>query len=281
MLHHCNLDRLVAMWQVINYEDAIFTGTANSTGQYATPKNTAESADSPLKPFFDQNLEFHTSRSVVNITAFGYTYPDMPDWAMTPAARADHVRAQVNALYSRSGNGLGKTWAAAALTNKAVEGTAELKSKNYYTAELVVDRREVPLPATVRLLAGGKAVGHMALLAMPRDGLASFSVPLREMCVGDQNLTDLPLARAAAFLQRNLTVEVRMVRLSDSLSPLTKHKKREVFSECLRLLTSASRFRLTACLPLSEPSRVCTLRFRLPTTFRGQTTRRSLFLELR
>ena len=82
MLHHCNVDRLVAMWQAIHYEEAMFTGTARSTGQYATPKDSPVTADSPLKPFFTANMTFHTSRSVANITTFGYTYPEMPGWAM-------------------------------------------------------------------------------------------------------------------------------------------------------------------------------------------------------
>ncbi|SPQ26986.1 89e97d41-eaa9-4e25-a73e-00cbc5ef496e [Thermothielavioides terrestris] len=104
MLHHCNLDQLVAMWQVVNSREAIFTVTANSTGRYVTLKITTESADSPLKPFYDQNINFHTSSSVANITTFGYTYPEMPEWKMPPEARAGHARAQVNSLYSRSEN---------------------------------------------------------------------------------------------------------------------------------------------------------------------------------
>ncbi|KAK4103225.1 Di-copper centre-containing protein [Parathielavia hyrcaniae] len=78
MLHHCNVDRLVAMWQVIHYQEAIFNFTASSTGQYVTVAETAITADSPLKPFLDEDMSFHTSNSVATITTFGYTYRRCP-----------------------------------------------------------------------------------------------------------------------------------------------------------------------------------------------------------
>src|SRR5688572_20736046 len=99
MLHHSNVDRLVALWQTIYYTEAIFNVTAYSTGQYGTPSGTTITAGSPLKPFFDQNLNFHTTISVANISRFGYTYPEMPDWRMPPEERASHVRAHINSLY--------------------------------------------------------------------------------------------------------------------------------------------------------------------------------------
>jgi hypothetical protein len=58
------------------------------------------------------------------------------------------------------------------------------------------------LPASVGLLVGDQAVGHMALLATQRDGMASFSLPLRDIPFGNQSIRDLPLPQAAAFLQR-------------------------------------------------------------------------------
>jgi len=204
MLHHSNVDRLVAMWQVIHHEEAIFTVTGLSTGQYATVMNTTVGADSPLKPFFDENLNFHTSKTVANITTFGYTYPEMPNWAMPPEARAGHVRAQVNSLYSKGANSLGQM--------RSLSMAGRSKSRNYYTAEIVVDRSEMPLPSIMRLVVGGTVVGRMALLGMPREGMATISLPLHEVLIGDQSMGVLPPARVVLFLQENLTIEIRKVR---------------------------------------------------------------------
>ncbi|KAJ4293812.1 hypothetical protein N0V88_005325 [Collariella sp. IMI 366227] len=203
MLHHCNVDRLVAMWQAIHYDDALFPGTENSTGQYGTPVNTTISANSPLKPFFDETMAFHTSHSVANITTFGYTYPELPAWRMPLEARASHVRAHVNSLYGRGSNGLSqtRTWNKAGLP----------VSKNYYTAEIGVDRSEMPLPATVALLMGGQPVGHASMLAMPCEGRAKFSLPVRNILVGNHTLRDLPPARVIGVLQRDLAVEIRKI----------------------------------------------------------------------
>jgi tyrosinase len=204
MLHHSNVDRLVAMWQVIHHTEAIFTVTANSTGQYATVADSTVGADSPLKPFFDEDDNFHTSKTVANITAFGYTYPEMPNWAMPPEARAGHVRAQVNTLYSRGANSLGQM--------RSLSMAGRSKSRNYYTAEIVVDRSEMPLPSIMRLVVGGTVVGRMALLGMPREGVATISLPLQEVPIGNQSMRNLPPAKVVLFLQENLTTEIRKVR---------------------------------------------------------------------
>ena len=53
-------------------------------------------------------------------------------------------------------------------------------TKNYYyTAELSVDRSEVPLPCTISLIVNGVVMGRMSLLGMPMEGIAKMSIPLR------------------------------------------------------------------------------------------------------
>ncbi len=205
MLHHSNVDRLVALWQVISYKEAMFTGTGSSTGQFATPRGSTETADSPLKPFYDENMNFHTSNSVANISTFGYTYPEMPDWAMPLEARAGHVRAQVNSLFSGGANALGQM---RTLTSPGRYSN----STNYYTAEIAVDRCEMPLPAIIRLMVGQTVVGRMSLLGMPSEGMASVSLPLQDVRIGNQSLRDLPPEKAVSFLQENLAAEIRKVR---------------------------------------------------------------------
>lgn len=204
MLHHCNVDRLVAMWQVIHHEEAMFTGSARSTGQYATVTNSTVTADSPLKPFFDESLNFHTSNSVANITIFGYTYPEMPDWGMPPEARAGHVKAQVNSLYSGRANGIGQT--------RVARKTRLPPSSHYYTAEIAVDRSEMPLPVILRLVVGGTVVGRMSLLAMPREGMVFASLPLQDILIGNHSMTHSSPASVVMYLQQELATEIIAVR---------------------------------------------------------------------
>lgn len=203
MLHHSNVDRLVALWQTIYYTEAIFNVTAYSTGQYGTPSGTRITAGSPLKPFFDENLNFHTTISVANISRFGYTYPEMPDWRMPPEDRVTHVRAYINSLYSHSDNGVGHVRASGEGWNVA--------TKNYFTAEVTVNRSELPLPVILRLTVGEIIIGRVSLLSMPVDGVASISVPLKNVMVGDHTLKDSPMEKAIGFLQRELRFVIQRV----------------------------------------------------------------------
>ncbi|KAH6640594.1 hypothetical protein F5144DRAFT_482480 [Chaetomium tenue] len=199
MLHHCNVDRLVAMWQVIHYEEDMFTNKATSTGQYGTIESSIVTADSALKPFFDENMNFLTSKSVRNITTFGYTYPEMPNWKMSPEARASYGRAQINSLYGEKDDNLAR----------ALNGAGYPVSRGYYTAEITVDRSEIPLPAIICLVAAQSVIGRMSLLAVPRTGVASGSLPLREVLVGNHSMRDLPPEKVVSFLQEEMTTEIR------------------------------------------------------------------------
>ncbi|KAK3901105.1 hypothetical protein C8A05DRAFT_16668 [Staphylotrichum tortipilum] len=180
MLHHCNVDRLVAMWQAINYNESMYTGTAYSTGQYATVKNTPITAASPLKPFFDEHVTFYTSGSVSNTTSFGYTYPEIPNSDMPPDSRAGHVRARVNSLYGGGDNGLGQ-----------------------------MRTNEMDLPAMLRLVVDGSVVGRWSLLAMPPDGVAQTSMPLQDVSIGNRSIRDIDPAEVILFLEKHMTTEIR------------------------------------------------------------------------
>lgn len=208
MLHHCNVDRLVAMWQAIHYDKPMFTITGTSTGQFGTPTGSNITADSPLKPFFNQNLRLHTSNSVTNISVFGYTYPEINDWDRSPASSADYIRSRVNALYNANN--------ANQAQRRQLAGSSPPKSRlHYYTAQIWVNRTEIPLPSTVNLVIHGSVVGRMSLLAMPRSGMASANLPLKGLALGNGTTETADPSEAKAYLQHNLGWEIRMVGQSD------------------------------------------------------------------
>lgn len=75
-LHHAMIDRIFAMWQILNPnsfvvpEPAMYSTFTESVGQ-------TQDANSPLAPFHrDQAGDFWTSDGVRNTETFGYAYPE-------------------------------------------------------------------------------------------------------------------------------------------------------------------------------------------------------------
>lgn len=222
MLHHCNVDRLIAMWQAIYPDNNMFNTTAVSMGQFATPRGTLITRDSPLKPFRNGDLTFHTSDTVTNISTFGYTYPEIEDWEVTPDQLADSVRTAVNNLYAADDSLADRSKVA---PNKQIHSTSDASSSlptdthMYYAAEIQVDRSELPLPVTVYLLVNGTTVGTMALLSMPSEGVASASVPLLDLAHAGLPAQNMELRGTGLFLQQGLTVAIRGVCLCSLAFP--------------------------------------------------------------
>lgn len=197
MLLHANLDRLVAMWQAIYFNSSMDI-SAVTQGVFATPKGTNLTADSPLKPFFDANLNYHTSHGVARMATFGYTYPEIDDWSTTPAELSASVRAAVNVLYGPS-------------PASSKQRDARMFSQSqYYTAEVAVDRTDLPLPCSVVLLAHGSVLGRMALLAAPSTGTATVSLPLSNLS-GNLGLSDTAVDTVIPFLKEKIEIQVRRV----------------------------------------------------------------------
>lgn len=80
-LLHCNVDRLLAMWQVINPNQWGASQTTLAGGKtWTIATGSQQNVDSPLTPFFrDTNRNFWTTRHVRDHAAtFRYTYADVP-----------------------------------------------------------------------------------------------------------------------------------------------------------------------------------------------------------
>ena len=206
MLHHSNVDRLIAMWQAIHYNASTMTTTEVSHGTFGTKEGSVVDIDSPLKPFFDNKLDYYTSRTASRIKDFGYTYPEINDWSTTPDELAAYVTSRVNDLY---GQGLdsgrprsGPRRAAKSSQRRPVA----------YSAEMRVERSDVPLPCTIDLRLGGHVLGRMSLLGMPTGGTSYASIPLGE-ALQRLNLGDMPEDTLLPYLQKYMEVEIRKVRL--------------------------------------------------------------------
>jgi tyrosinase len=200
MLHHSNVDRLIAMWQAIHYNASILNTTGTSHSTFGTAEGSTIDVESPLKPFFDNRLKFHTSRTASWIRDFGYTYPEINDWSITPDELAAHVTVRVNDLYGDRVDGDPRSGQRSAKSSKLVA----------YSAEIRVERSDVPLPCTIDLGLGDHVLGRMSLLSMPNRGMSYTSIPLGD-ALRRLSLRDMPEDTLVPFLQRNLEVVVRKV----------------------------------------------------------------------
>ena len=107
------------MWQVL-YPDMYVEPTINSFGSYVEPVGFVDSSQSsentPRPPFCiviltflgidlypfhsDNGTMFYTSDMARSTRRFGYTYPEIVDWASNGTDLAATVRSRVNALYN-------------------------------------------------------------------------------------------------------------------------------------------------------------------------------------
>ncbi|KAI1177506.1 Di-copper centre-containing protein [Nemania sp. FL0916] len=92
-LHHANVDRIFAMWQVI-HNDSYVVPTAATYPTHTQSQGDIEDVQTPLKPFFVNETSFWTSDMVRDYEAFGYTYGEVAN-----KTRAEVVAA-INRMYT-------------------------------------------------------------------------------------------------------------------------------------------------------------------------------------
>lgn len=190
MMHHANVDRLIAIWQAIYPDSSIFDITDFEGALYGTAAGNV-SADTPLKPFYSKNGTLHTSNSVKNISTFGYTYPELQlsnaeNSYVSPDDLSDFVRLKVNSLYSGDPVSSSKksrrfrskdAWLMPSWSSSRTAAAA----RKAWSVAISVDKAELPLPATVVCYLGNDSsimAGKMALLGIPASGVTHSLIPL-------------------------------------------------------------------------------------------------------
>lgn len=187
MLHHANVDRLIALWQAIYYNSSMYTIEDYEGALFGTAAG-AVGGLTPLKPFYDGNGDFHTSESVKNISAFGYTYPELQPAtpggqkaSLSPDELSSYVKFRVNALYTDNstavpyGGGQVRRYRGPRTAWGKTDGAILGKT---WSVSIQVDKGQVTLPATVNCYLGTSLVGMMALLGIPATGVTHSTIPL-------------------------------------------------------------------------------------------------------
>jgi tyrosinase len=103
-LHHCMVDRIMALWQTIHPDTWVPTSQA-LLNSYTTRRGQYIDATTPLTPFFsNSNGTFWTSDGVRDHTKFGYTYAELlrgPSGTSSneKVARVNAAKQAVNRMY--------------------------------------------------------------------------------------------------------------------------------------------------------------------------------------
>lgn len=208
MLHHCNLDRLAAMWSAIHYKNTVQTVPYQSNGLFATAKGEEITADSPLKPFYRADgRSFHTTRSVLNTSDFGYTYPEFHSLDSDPYRRSQQMIEIVNDIYgSILPPGVKRPHRRRATNRHAAEETTK-----DWVVSLEVERSELSLPCTINIYMRDRYAGRTTLLNMPMQGLVSDEIPLAQ-AIDSSYFRGMAPNEIEDQLEAGLRFEIKKVR---------------------------------------------------------------------
>lgn len=196
MLHHANMDRLIALWQAIYYNSSIFEIVDYEGPLYGTAAGNV-SADTALKPFYATDGSFHTSSSVCNVSTLGYTYPELSpirqDGHVTPDELSAYVKFKVNTLYAENSTAYGasnlRRWLRSPATPR--KRLADGATSKTWSIQVQVEKDQMALPATVNFYLGQNVIGKVALLTIPATGLTHSTIPLdRALAVMGLDLVD-------------------------------------------------------------------------------------------
>ncbi|KAF3150567.1 hypothetical protein TWF594_009207 [Orbilia oligospora] len=104
-LHHCNMDRLMAMYQ--SAQPNTFVEPANSVATFANPSSPLDTVDTPLYPFRHRDGSWWTSQNMStanSVFSLSYGYPEVPcllSFSNFDALR-NHTITEINRLYGPS-----------------------------------------------------------------------------------------------------------------------------------------------------------------------------------
>ncbi|KAF2834822.1 Di-copper centre-containing protein, partial [Patellaria atrata CBS 101060] len=127
MLHHANVDRVFAMWQVL-YPNAWVTPQRQRGQTFTIDVNTLQDGNSPLTPFHSStNGEFWTSNAARNTERLGYTYPEVLEANKDPA----RMREIVNRFYAPTSVSTRSVTGRAAAQGMSREYFVNIKASRY------------------------------------------------------------------------------------------------------------------------------------------------------
>ena len=213
MLHHTNVDRLWAYWQSIHPDHASFSKAYRGGARFSTPSGTVIGPDSPLQPFFKSQYDFHSSRSVGNISTLGYTYQGLEYWEKSEAQMSADSKKLINQLYGPSDQDRSNRMLSRR-RNSDGDGDGDDENENptvrYYT-HVRVEASEVERPCAVEIYIAGEHSGSLFIMEHPRHGVIHGGFPL-ENALQTVGMGELSTAKTLESILSSLEVAIVKVR---------------------------------------------------------------------
>jgi tyrosinase len=100
-LHHTNVDRLWAMWSVLNPNSYLPASTTDQYGTFSINPGSQDTPTTSLIPFWHAT-NYYNSNSARGTRTFGYSYTEINDWAQSAATQRKNLIASINSLYGPS-----------------------------------------------------------------------------------------------------------------------------------------------------------------------------------
>ncbi|KIL63082.1 hypothetical protein M378DRAFT_733369 [Amanita muscaria Koide BX008] len=76
-MHHCNIDRLLAIWLALNQGKGVCSGKNDDGGTFTLPPQTDVDECTELAPFWKTQDTFWCSKHLYNTEVLGYSYPEL------------------------------------------------------------------------------------------------------------------------------------------------------------------------------------------------------------
>jgi tyrosinase len=226
-LHHCNMDRIVAMYQT-RFPDTWIEEAKQAMGTFTIEKGSVQGPDSPLTPFhMNADGDMWTSTTSRNWTSFGYTYPELMG---TPTNET--FTSTLNKLYKPQTQGLNDT-------SVHLPPPAQRPNNTNITTQATDWQCEVHMPTDIKISYSVRAflgepnadprkwatdnnyVGQLATLSSSRmktDVIMSGSIGLTEKLAqkhASGELKSLSKADVAAYLKDNFHWRIQALDFSE------------------------------------------------------------------
>lgn len=232
MLHHANIDRLLAMWQILYPEAYVQPVPA----QYSTFTNSAgeiQDVNTELSPFRQSANSLWTSATVRKLSVFNYDYADtVKSDHLNMTALQARVRSRINSLYGTQ----------ASTVSLAKHGVSK-SARTRLSANVVAYKDGLQGPYSVRVYLHGNEVAFNFInsqIGATSKTLISASVPLSGLATENDVSTlvseltfrvSTPAGHTISSAIANSIVNVTLI--SSTLSPTGESESFPIWSKAI------------------------------------------------
>ncbi|KAK6351377.1 hypothetical protein TWF718_004538 [Orbilia javanica] len=225
-LHHCNVDRIIAMWQVL-YPNSWTSSQVTLFGTRTNPAGSREDSTTGLAPFYRWPNTMWTSNTARNTRNFYYTYPETDN--TTPAA----LRTRIQQLYGGTAPQNQVRGSATKRSSYAGGGKSLVSGGKYHewAANIRLNKYDTSGNYLINIFVGNPSngvewtsdpnfVGSYYLLTKngtcvgcSENSLVTGSIPLTHMlidCARGGKLKDLTPDSVIPYLKKNLNWRVQL-----------------------------------------------------------------------